>query len=662
MDLIIHGKSTPRPTRQEATQGKSTTTAGLNPTQKGPNYSTPDAPREGPKPAALRTTLSTNNSNNKASVITQAKLDKIQKVVTPRPRSRMQYPKPEGVPSLNLGKLQDGDNSLQNPVMGYEEKLDPPDTASTVSWGYHEYSPAARSPAMNAPFALHHTPTAGRPSNRSQRPGSVPRLDLQGKHKSALTEPAVPENLPPPSDRQKQQFKQLEQDRKDELKQWSQRAGQPKKQLKAPYRTDNDADDDVDLNSSQNKQDKRVDAEALAAERRRQEIEQTVLVDQLSRSVLCDPEQNQRCDTPLSGTTSPFGQPRPKMRTLHDSKVRTTGTVTENLLDKRLTFNARIVTRSGHDALRELCGFYFDLDKTMTVYEYRQFGSKSKALPFIQRGKYCHVIGRRKGRPYVVQDISAGATLTFDSEGQPSISSALKAKPVLLIRITHVDENTKEKLVFKHGRVPYDPQEYHAMMNPPITKQEAADNKLIGQVQDSVRAQIRKRACKTLTGLGRHFKQLDKSGDGVLSKEELRLALDTYHIKVDQNLFELLWLVLDQNEDGAIDYSEFHRAFIGEMNERRKTLVRKAFQKIDANKSGTVSIDELKKFFNVQKHPHVVQGLVTASEVMNGFLELFDRRAKELTYGEFEDYYEGVSVSINNDDDFIGMVSACWTL
>ncbi|XP_022079190.1 calcyphosin-2-like isoform X2 [Acanthaster planci] len=574
----------------------------------------------------------------------------------------MQYPKPKGIPSLDLGQLQDKDNSLQNPVKSYEEKLDPPDTASTVSWGYHEYSPAARSPAMNAPFALHHTPTVGPPSNRTQRPGSVPRLDLERRQKSAWTEPAVPENLPPPSECQKQQFKQIEQDRKDELKQWSQRGGQPKKHLKAPYRTDNDSDDDADVNSSRDQHDKRVDAEALAAERRRQEIEQTVLVDQLSRSVICDPEQNQRSETPLSGTATPLGQPRPKTRTLHESKVRTTGTVTENLLDKRLTFNARIVTRSGHDALRELCGFYFDLDKTMTVYEYRQFGSKSKALPFIQRGKYSHVTGRRKGRLYVVQDISAGATLTFDSANQPSISSALKAKPVLLIRITHVDETSKEKLIFKNGRIPYDPEEYHTKMDPPISKQDAADSKLITQIQESVRSQIRKRACKTLTGLGRHFRQLDKSGDGVLNKEELRQALDTYHIKVDKNLFESLWLVLDQNEDGAIDYGEFHRAFIGEMNERRKTFVRKAFQKIDANKSGTVSIDELKKFFNLQKHPHVAQGLVTASEVMNSFLELFDRRAKEITYGEFEDYYEGVSVSISSDDEFIGMVSACWTL
>ncbi|XP_071792286.1 calcyphosin-2-like isoform X1 [Asterias amurensis] len=669
MDLIIRGTPTPRQEgRRGSQQGKLASPKNLSsatnkpkaPGNSSPNYCTPDAPRKGPKPVVHRTFPSSNNSNNKTCVITQAKLDKI-KNLTPRPRSRMQYPKPDGMPSLDLGRLRDQDDNLTNPVAKNDEKLDPPDTASTVSWGYHDYSPAARNPAMNSPFALHHTPTAGRQSNRSQRPDSVPRLNLAGKQKSAWTEPAVPENIPPPSDRQKQQYKQYEQDKKDQMKQWSQRGGQQKKQLKAPYRTDNEIEEDP-VEDARNPLQKKMDAETIAAERRRQEIEQTVLIDQLSRAVICDPEQNQRCETPLSGHTTPYGQSRPKTRALHESKVRTSGTVTENLLEKRLTFNARIITRSGHDALRELCGFFFDLDSTMTVYEYRNFGSKSKALPFIQKGKYCHMTGRRKGRLYTVQDISAGASLTFASGDHPSLSSALRASPILLLRITHVDENAKEKLIFSNGRIPYDPQEYHAKMDPPITKQEAIDQKLITKVQESVRAQLRKRACKTLTGLGRHFRQIDKSGDGVLSKEELRHALDTYHIKVDPNLFETLWLVLDQNEDQSIDYGEFHRAFLGEMNERRKTYVRKAFQKIDANKSGTVSKDELKKFFNVQKHPHVLQGLVTAVEIMDDFLELFDGRRKEISYGEFEDYYEGVSLATSNDDDFCNMMSACWTI
>lgn len=34
------------------------------------------------------------------------------------------------------------------------------------------------------------------------------------------------------------------------------------------------------------------------------------------------------------------------------------------------------VFRNGHDALRELTGFYFHIDNTLTIYEFRQFGKR----------------------------------------------------------------------------------------------------------------------------------------------------------------------------------------------------------------------------------------------------------------------------------------------
>ena len=52
------------------------------------------------------------------------------------------------------------------------------------------------------------------------------------------------------------------------------------------------------------------------------------------------------------------------------------GPNTENALAKRVRFGARIVTKNGRDAHRELNGFFFSADRTLTLYEFHQFGTR----------------------------------------------------------------------------------------------------------------------------------------------------------------------------------------------------------------------------------------------------------------------------------------------
>ena len=37
--------------------------------------------------------------------------------------------------------------------------------------------------------------------------------------------------------------------------------------------------------------------------------------------------------------------------------------------------------RAGRDAIRELTGFYFAIDNSLTIYEFRQFGKRSVDAP-----------------------------------------------------------------------------------------------------------------------------------------------------------------------------------------------------------------------------------------------------------------------------------------
>ena len=64
---------------------------------------------------------------------------------------------------------------------------------------------------------------------------------------------------------------------------------------------------------------------------------------------------------------------------------------------------------------------------------------------------------------------------------------------------------------------------------------------------------------------------------------------------------ELLW----------IQSSPFIDLYQGEMNEFRKSLVQKAFKKMDANKNGFVNLDDVKLFWNAKFDPKVLSGEMT---------------------------------------------------
>uniref|UniRef100_A0A671KAQ8 Calcyphosine 2 n=1 Tax=Sinocyclocheilus anshuiensis TaxID=1608454 RepID=A0A671KAQ8_9TELE len=174
----------------------------------------------------------------------------------------------------------------------------------------------------------------------------------------------------------------------------------------------------------------------LTEDRKLQAVIEQVMVDQLSRAVISDPEQN-------AVSVSPMSVPPRYRRTLHHTKVKTQKSLTENNLSNKLCFQARILSRCGREACRKLIGFFFTCDQTLTVYEYRNVGkNRWNALPFIVRGVYLN-----RGRPYCLQDISQGAELHFCTDG-PHLPQSLRQQPCLTLRVTDVDDTAKGALLY----------------------------------------------------------------------------------------------------------------------------------------------------------------------------------------------------------------------
>uniref|UniRef100_A0A0P6J478 Calcyphosin-2 n=1 Tax=Heterocephalus glaber TaxID=10181 RepID=A0A0P6J478_HETGA len=504
-------------------------------------------------------------------------------------------------------------------------------------------------------------------------------------HLNELEQDIIPENLPSPTDKYKLKYEQYKTEMKEGYKQYSQRNAEktksdnihqqsPRKKIdkQCSTRSAEASEDDlttldrkallqngyVDSPCHAQNSARKSDAETVAAEKKKQTVTEQMMIDHLSRAVISDPEQNLNIEKQGNAHILPDLKRPPlrlRKRTLHETKIRTHSTLTENVLSHKVQFDSRIISRNGRDACRDLIGFFFTNDQSLTIYEYRQFGkNRTNVLPFIPKNIYSHQCGRRKGKQYQLGDFYIGATLTFLSSHHPSLPRSIKENILLRLRITNIDQMALESI--KTASMAHEED---------IIMQEANDRLVFKAIQDALKEKLQKRGVRILTGLGKYFQQLDKEGCGLLNKADFKQALKVFHLEVSEKDFESSWIILITNGNGKdkVDYGEFKRAIIGEMNEYRKSFVRKAFMKLDFNKTGFVPIINIRKCYCAKKHPQVISGHSTEEEIKSSFLEtLKDAGGKsdEVSYGEFEDYYEGLSLGIVDDEDFVNILRTPW--
>lgn len=89
-----------------------------------------------------------------------------------------------------------------------------------------------------------------------------------------------------------------------------------------------------------------------------------------------------------------------------------------------------------------------------------------------------------------------------------------------------------------------------------------------------------------------------------------------------------------------------------------------AYDKLDVNKDGQVTLDDIAKLYDVSQHPDVVMGNKEPREVYLEFMKLWDTQVQDgiITFDEFLDYFKDVSASIDGDDYFALMMKNSWKL
>jgi hypothetical protein len=129
--------------------------------------------------------------------------------------------------------------------------------------------------------------------------------------------------------------------------------------------------------------------------------------------------------------------------------------------------------------------------------------------------------------------------------------------------------------------------------------------------------------------------------------------------------------MFDRDGSGEISYEEFLRMVRGEMNEFRVGIAKKAFKVMDKDGSGKLDINDIRQNFNAKNHPDVKAGKKTEDQILGEFLDTFedhfcdikgqeDSRDGIINMNEWIEYYNNVSMSIDDDKYFEVMMNSAW--
>ena len=182
---------------------------------------------------------------------------------------------------------------------------------------------------------------------------------------------------------------------------------------------------------------------------------------------------------------------------------------------------------------------------------------------------------------------------------------------------------------------------------------------------------LNERGVQGICSIARNFRIIDENNSQTIDFDEFKQVCNMYNFGLDDKQLKMVFGNFDSENIGEIDYDEFIRTLRGEMNEFRQNLVQNVFDKLDIKKSGEISFKELNNKYNATNHPDVISGKISEEEALKEFIDTFQETYNYLcgtetnnivTIEEFLEYYENVSMTIDEDDYFEYLLNNVWNL
>jgi len=193
----------------------------------------------------------------------------------------------------------------------------------------------------------------------------------------------------------------------------------------------------------------------------------------------------------------------------------------------------------------------------------------------------------------------------------------------------------------------------------------------VEKILNQIREKLASRGIKGICSIARYFRIVDENNTQTIDFKEFQRCCDKFQLDLTDKEIQIAFVSFDRDNTGEIDYDEFLRTIRGEMSDFRKNLVNQVFNKLDINGNGEISFDELQSKYSAKNHPEVLNGEKTEEEVLKEFMDTFQDTYNYLcgtetdniiTLEEFMEYYENISMIIDDDDYFEIMLNNAWNL
>ena len=184
------------------------------------------------------------------------------------------------------------------------------------------------------------------------------------------------------------------------------------------------------------------------------------------------------------------------------------------------------------------------------------------------------------------------------------------------------------------------------------------------QMMQDIKDTLKQRGAMMIRGIGRVFRILDNNRNKQLDKTELLWGLKDFDIHLSEEQVDVLVKHFDRDGSGTVNFDEFLVALRGELNAFRTGFIKQAYDKLDVNKDGKVTLDDIAKLYDVSQHPDVMSGKQTPEQAYKNFMSMWDTQVADgiVTFEEFCEYFKDVSASIDTDEYFEAMMKSAWKL